>query len=150
MNKVVTPKTVSLLILAVLLVAILMNTLMVPKLYDFKIGFWDDDPSTMKSISLPHGGTASADKKIYRVEGKLDFKPFQRGRFKIVPDNCVESLKINDREVALDQYGRGTCDYINGFVIDLRPFLRGGTNQIFIRLTDDGIGSYGLNMEPAN
>lgn len=150
MSKVLTPKTVSLLILAVLLVAILMNTMMVPKLYDFKISFWDDDPATAKTISLPHGGSANAEKRVYRVEGKLDFKPFQRGRFKIVPDNCVQELKINDRNVPLDQYGRGTCDYVNGFVIDLRPYLRSGTNNILMRLSDDGIGSYGLNMEPAN
>ncbi|OIO55530.1 hypothetical protein AUJ46_01005 [Candidatus Peregrinibacteria bacterium CG1_02_54_53] len=66
--------------------------------------------------------------------------------FKIKPDDCIETLMINDREVNPDiaKY----CDYTKyGRALDLSSYLKTGENTFVFRLKDTG-GKAGLRIAP--
>jgi len=66
--------------------------------------------------------------------------------YKIKPDDCIETLTINDKEVASDiaKY----CDYSKyGRALDLSSYLKVGENAFVFRLKDTG-GKAGLRITP--
>ena len=76
-----------------------------------------------------------------------DFQ-FETGLLRITPDDCVESLSINDASIPLPASRDQQCDYQNGFVVDVGPYLKMGSNILLLNITNTG-GPVGLRLENA-
>ena len=76
-----------------------------------------------------------------------DFQ-FETGLLRITPDDCVESLSINDASIPLPASRDQQCDYQNGFVVDVGPYLKTGSNILLFTITNKG-GPVGLRLENA-
>ncbi|MBI3619091.1 glycosyltransferase family 39 protein [Candidatus Peregrinibacteria bacterium] len=64
--------------------------------------------------------------------------------YRVVPDNCLESLAINGQAVDLPDLP--FCDYTEGRHLDLGPWLHVGNNVIAARIRDDG-GRGGMRID---
>jgi hypothetical protein len=66
--------------------------------------------------------------------------------YQIVPDDCVESLKINNTTIQLNSEPN-RCNYSDGFSIDLSPYNASDEITIDITIQNSG-GKYGINFFP--
>lgn len=66
--------------------------------------------------------------------------------YQIVPDDCVESLKINDTIVPLNSE-INRCNYSDGFSIDLSSYGTSKVVNIDLVIRNNG-GKYGINIFP--
>lgn len=65
--------------------------------------------------------------------------------FRIVPDDCLESLNINGEDVG--DAGLPFCDFTNGEVLDLSAYLQPGENIVIARISNGG-GDAQLQWQP--
>lgn len=83
----------------------------------------------------------------YTFTGSFSSSLFSQHIVHITPDDCINSFWINGVHVNLDTIITGdTCDYSEGFDIDLKNYLKDGNNQFKIELTDNG-GWLGLRIQ---
>ena len=66
--------------------------------------------------------------------------------YRIIPDDCVIAMNINGEDI----WGthEPECDYINGFSMNIGPYLHAGANTFVIQLQNAG-GPAALNMQVA-
>lgn len=150
--KYLTPSLVSLFILVMLVASILINSMLVPKIYGFQVSSLDGAPPLVaKAIILPYNDHSVENIHDFKFEGKIDYMPFQVARFRLTADNCVRSIKVNGVVVPLEgNYGGDLCKYDTGMIIDLRAYLKVGGNAIEVTTWDDAavpLGSRSFNME---
>jgi hypothetical protein len=102
----------------------------------------------MRTITLPLEEHSRQKNQTYVLTGNFSYGLFSQHIVHIVPDNCIKSFQINGIRVNLQAIITGNlCDSTNGFDIDLKSYLRDGTNHFQIRLIDHGNdGWFGLNI----
>ena len=104
------------------------------------------DQTGTKQTQLPYEQQAPVGPFQFRTVIQ-DFQ-FETGLLRITPDDCVESLSINDASILLPASRNQQCDYQNGFVIDVGPYLKTGSNILLFNITNTG-GPVGLRLENA-
>jgi hypothetical protein len=68
--------------------------------------------------------------------------------FQIIPDDCFEEFMIGKQSIFEKiKSMRGRCDWQNGITIDLKPYLKDGSNEVQIAVRNN-TGATGLNIIP--
>ena len=81
---------------------------------------------------------------------KVAYAAGQPALFHITPDDCLEKLEVNGKEIGLTaEANTKRCDWQGGFSMDLQPYLHEGSNNVHI-LVRNISGWVGLNVQPAN
>ena len=105
-----------------------------------------DEDSERRQIFLPFRGE-SGPSSSFVFSGFLRFAAGASRVLRIVPDDCVGSLHINDRPVPLSEAFGGTlCDYGRGFLINLTPYVHDGLNHFVLKITNTKGGPFGLQF----
>ncbi|HSC67162.1 MAG TPA: hypothetical protein VLC79_05710 [Cellvibrio sp.] len=91
-----------------------------------------------KAINFP-GFMESPEGGIYRLSGTLTMGKFSSTLLRIIPDDEILALKINQRQVDLSIISPNERkDYSRGFTYELNSFLQPGDNQVEILYSDQG------------
>lgn len=150
LTRYVTPSTVSLFFLLLLITSVLINSTLTPKIYDFKVSSADGTSVPPSPVNLPYAASSVENLHDYKFEGKIDYLPFQVTRFRLTADNCIRGLKVNGRDIPLEgNYSGDLCKYDTGAIFDLKSYLRAGVNNVEVITWDDAmaIGSYSFNLQ---
>ena len=111
------------------------------KFYDIEL---IDENGIAQNIKLPYNSRSNENKK-YIYKGKIKKSLISRRLIKIIPDDCVKYIKINNVYVDLSNINHNKlCDWQHGF--DFSPNLKTGSNDFEISIHDHG-GIYGLNLK---
>lgn len=100
---------------------------------------------TGADVNLPFNKKSLSPDKEYTFTGKINYTRFAPKNIHITPDDCVENIFINEKNVSLGEIKGGRCDWSKGFDIDLSGHLNYGENNISIKVKDYG-GKFGLNV----
>lgn len=99
------------------------------------------------SITLPYLENSPRSPATHTVEGEIHVGFLTPGRFKIIPDDRVDVMIVNGRNVDLSMVPHDQLsDVVNGFSLDLSDYLERGVNTIHIRFWDGG-GMIGMDIE---
>jgi hypothetical protein len=121
--------------ISLILISALCQYLTYPKLENLKLTKPD---GVVKPIeNLPILISSSVEGK-YIIDADLQVNKFSQKKFKIIPDNCLQSLYINDQLVDLNLSEQTLCDLKNGFTLDLSAQLKEGDNKIQYIIKDGG------------
>ncbi|NRF38550.1 hypothetical protein [Pedobacter foliorum] len=101
--------------------------------------------SSELNISFPFDSQTDAPKDTYSYHITLKNTVLFSGKLHIIPDDCVEEIKINDKVLTKSQPLTNNCDCINGFYIDIKKQLINGTNYVQIKVKNN-IGHFGINV----
>jgi len=72
-----------------------------------------------------------------------------RTRMEIVPDDCIQSMKINGVTVDLTMFSRAQlCDFTKGIKLELASYLKPEKNEVQINLVNRG-GRFGVYFRPS-
>ncbi len=92
------------------------------------------------SITTPSGKTQqlerpsfiqSTESGIYRLSGNFDMGKYSSPILRIIPDDEILSLSVNDNPINLNSIPHHLRkDYNRGFTYDLRDYLKEGNNKI--------------------
>jgi hypothetical protein len=89
---------------------------------------------------------ASTEAGVYRLHGFMEMGKFTNPIMRIIPDDEILGLVINQQTVDLNMIPiSARRDYSKGFVYDLSPYLNTGKNEVEI-LYRDGGGLMGIIM----
>jgi hypothetical protein len=101
------------------------------------------DDGVPQPLDLPL--TVREKARVLEITVPLHVSLLHRGRILLKPDDCIEDLAVNGATVT-DPSAR-FCDYENGRVLDLSPWLRTGSNQLRVTVRNSG-GPSGLDVVP--
>lgn len=91
------------------------------------------------SVRMPYTLKESGRKQL-DFDTTVQVNALTSAQIKIIPDDCIESLRVNRQHVDISQL-RGRCDWTKGIRVDLEPFLHEGKNRLEITVQKkDGIG----------
>lgn len=97
------------------------------------------------SITLPWHFSGDPAVRTIRIQTRLA-APWFLHQWRIVPDDELLELRVNDRQVSLDSIPRERLqDWRQGFSIDLSPWLKTGENSFEMKVRNNG-GNGGLNL----
>lgn len=82
--------------------------------------------------------------KVLHVRFVMNLAQVHPHLFRVIPDDCLQSLTVNDKTV--DDPSIGFCDYSAGKHIDLRKWIHPGSNSVEASIGDGG-GRGGLSIE---
>jgi hypothetical protein len=89
------------------------------------------------------------DKEKLDINFRINYAGGQKALFHITPDDCVDMLEINGKEIELTGEALAQrCNWTQGFTMDLRPYLNKGSNKVHF-LVRNISGWVGLNVAPA-
>ena len=96
-------------------------------------------PSGNTQVIGTPGFIQSPESGVYRLVGTLEMRSNTSSTLRIIPDDEILSLTVNQRPVDLSHipYDQRK-DYNKGFIYDLSEYLHDGKNQIEILYTDQG------------
>jgi Gpi18-like mannosyltransferase len=139
-------KNISLLWIICLLLTWLVWAGFKPEMNNFKVDYPSRNIST--SVTLPVDGTSDAGVFPFNLSGVLYYLPWQSGWVRIIPDNCVKEIFVNDVLVDPSLYSNPELCYPGVITLNLSPYLSTGRNTFLIKLTDDNEqgGRYGVNL----
>lgn len=89
---------------------------------------------TQKDFSMPLR-LSSVDQGDYVVQFMLHLPAVHPHLFRIIPDDCLDSLEVNGQQIT---NGLPLCDFTNGAVFDLSDRLHGGQNSVVARVRNNG------------
>ena len=99
-----------------------------------------------REIKLPFYYDGKHDEKLF-FKITLDYSPEKSGVFWLTPDDCVESINVNDTDIHLnEEQDKRRCSWNRGFRLDLTSFLQTGNNDINIVITNKN-GRTGLAFD---
>lgn len=104
--------------------------------------YYQYDGSSIVRTSLPF--FADTESEYLDVHIRFALNPLHAAKYVITPDDCIETLTINGREIIA---AKGLCLKRPGHLLHL-PNLQTGENTIFLRLHDTG-GQGGVSMRPS-
>jgi hypothetical protein len=106
----------------------------------------------IQNITLPLKEHSNRKSQTYVITGNFSYGLFSQHIVHIVPDNCIKSFQINGVPVNLHAIIRGNlCDSTNGFDINLKRYLRNGTNHFQVELIGYGRDRwFGLSLTYSN
>ena len=100
-----------------------------------------------QNIVFPYNKKSTSIKE-YIYTGIITRKILSRRVIKIIPDDCIEYIKINNINVSLAHIDKNSlCDWTNGFKLNIGPYLKIGENEFEIKVNDKGSGQYGLSVD---
>lgn len=132
--KTFTSKTLYLLIITLGLIAYNLQSIQ-PTFSDFTL----TTPSGNTQVIGTPGFIQSPESGVYRLVGTVEMTNNASSTLRIIPDDEILSLAVNQRPVDLSHipYDQRK-DYNKGFVYDLSEYLHDGKNQIEILYSDQG------------
>ncbi|MCL1955697.1 MAG: hypothetical protein FWF63_00110 [Fibromonadales bacterium] len=83
--------------------------------------------------------------EVFLVSLNLAVKNKKNAKFKIIPDDCIQEILINEKQFPLDGIN-GLCDYSNGIFFDFSKYVQEGLNSFEFKIINSG-GPGGLRME---
>lgn len=108
--------------------------------YNFALS---DSLGRVESISLPLSRESVGGPAEFVVSGQMILAPWAPKTFRIIPDDRVTQIFVNDKAVSLSGFApEELSSWGSGFLIDLSPFLQSGENTLRIHFSD--IGEPGL------
>lgn len=100
------------------------------------------------NITFPYH-RPGVDKEKLDVNFVINYEKGQKALFRLVPDDCLDVLEINGKEVELTGEALAQrCNWTQGFTIDLQPHLKKGANKVHVLVRNIG-GWVGLDAAPA-
>jgi len=79
----------------------------------------------------------------YSMTANLNYLPFSQTNINIDPDDCLIALKVNNQDVLNSKMNQPICGSERGYDLDLKPYLKIGSNQVMVSLHNEG-GALGL------
>lgn len=127
---------------AIIAMLAVMMYLSAPKINNVKLIGAD---GSKLNITLPfYAGNFPTGRFIFK--GTLESNYYTQGMVRIIPDDHVLSIRINNRDVPLDSIDEARLrDYENGFYVNLAPYLQNGENTVEITVKNYG-GRFGLSL----
>ena len=108
--------------------------------------FLRQDGGERRAITLPFAEQSPVYRVAYEYIVELAWREGDKARFRVIPDDYLESIMVNGRLMPEERYPEpGRSDYRNGLVVDFGSYLRDGKNEIHFKIIDTG-GAYGLNV----
>lgn len=120
---------------AMILICSALLFLTYPRLENLKLTKVDGTVENLDHLPVLIGSSVAGN---YFVEANIETNQFSQKKLKIIPDNCLQSLYINDKQVDLNLPDSSLCDLKNGFILDLSDKLKVGSNKIQFNIKDDG------------
>lgn len=106
--------------------------------------------SFSQTIAFPFLDQHPSKQEKFEIITHFFYTNLKSHTFQIIPDDCVESIQINDNIIDLTPYNRAQlCDYKNGFKLNLKKYLLHGTNTLTFTIADYG-GARGMNIKEIN
>lgn len=105
-----------------------------------------EDSSTVHKFTFPLVTTTEEAKQLL-IQWDLQWARFRAKKYTFIPDDCLESIVINGRQVYSEQIP--FCDYDRGRTLDLEEYLVPGLNSFEVVLHNSG-GRAGLVFSTAN
>ena len=94
-------------------------------------------PLPWRAASTRETSREKPDKFVIR--GELQYSGWMQTAIRIVPDDCIESIRINQRLIPISSAGiPGACDVAGGFSFDFEGFLLPGKNTVEFNGVDFG------------
>lgn len=107
-----------------------------------------DERSRTEAVEVPYL-TVGRGPELYTFEGTLLLEPLAPRKVRIVPDDELVAVRINDRDIDLSELEPEQLrDVQRGVVVDLGEAARTGENQVWVQVRDFG-GEYGLAFRTA-
>jgi hypothetical protein len=129
-----TSKTLYLLIITLGLIAYNLQSIQ-PSFSDFTL----TTPSGNTKVIGTPGFIQSPESGVYRLVGTVEMTGNASSTLRIIPDDEILSLSVNQRPVDLSHIPHDQRkDYNKGFIYDLSEYLHDGKNQIEILYSDQG------------
>lgn len=98
-----------------------------------------------RTVAFPFS-SSSWGQGTYTLRGSFDRSWFAASTYRIIPDDFLISLKINDQQVELSNIGEDQRrDVSQGFAIDLQDYVSKGENTLEFVFEDYG-GNIAMNM----
>jgi hypothetical protein len=131
----------SLYLIATLLatISIVVYFLVSPKLSQIVLSYSD----LSKKVEFPYKEDTDVNIKKFSAALHVSHNNYNSGKFHIIPDDCLEQLRVNEKIVNLS--GKNLCNYSSGFKIDLSSYLKEGDNEVILHVKDGG-GKRGLDV----
>jgi hypothetical protein len=105
-------------------------------------------PSGVQEVLKSTDFMESKEAGIYTLKGSFTKNSFFRGVVRIIPDDQIEKMIINNQLVNLMSIPEERRkDYFKGFEMDLSEYLQEGVNQFEIKYYDRG-GLMGIVIQP--
>jgi hypothetical protein len=96
------------------------------------------------NIEMPFDSQKDGSIGTYTYEVNFRSSIFFSGLLQILPDDCVEEIRLNGVLLTSKDYNLGNCDYKNGFYLHLKK-LNSGYNKLQFRIRNTG-GVYGVKI----
>ncbi|MEN0036787.1 MAG: hypothetical protein AAGC78_06950 [Cellvibrio sp.] len=127
-------KTLYLLIITLGLIAYSLQSIQ-PSFSDFML----TTPSGKTQAVASPGFMQSYESGVYRLAGTIEMNQSSSSILRIIPDDEILSLTVNQKNVDLNRIPHEQRkDYNKGFIYDLSDYLHEGKNQIEILYSDQG------------
>jgi len=118
-------------------------------LHVVKIDFYNTtfkSDSLSQAITFPYLDKNPPKKEKFVITTYFNHGDYSSNTLKIVPDDCVENIILNDKKVDISSYSRQQlCDYKSGFTIDVEQYLVNGNNRLTLMINDYG-GARGVDI----
>lgn len=114
-------------------------------------------PPPLDATGAIHGGKALSIEMPWTFIGRnfgnvvnlnLDVNYFTARVWRIIPDDNLRAVSVNDKPVDLSNVGSGLRDYGMGFEYDFSPYFHNGERAVVRFVFDNGGGPGGLNLRP--
>ena len=102
-----------------------------------------DKSGKQQKISLPYKSNSEPN-EIIKFNFTIKAGLFSNRWIRIIPDDCIQEIKINNISVPLD-VNVDRCNWQDGFYINIGKYLKKGCNPVEITLLNAG-GIYGIDI----
>lgn len=104
-----------------------------------------DQAGARKTAVLPFEDSASTTGE-YTINATVFMSPLSARKVHIIPDDRVLSIAVNGKDVPLNTIDPAQLgDYARGFILDLKDHLVNGSNQVSVKIYNNG-GRYALSI----
>jgi hypothetical protein len=135
-------------VLAVLLVIFLALMEIIACYYMPKItaAFLLNEEGGRRAITLPFSERSSKSNVVYTYEIELEWQQGGNTRFRVIPDDYLESITVNGQFMPEERYPEpGRKDWQKGLIVDFDAYLDDGINNILFKIADYG-GNYSMHL----
>ncbi len=103
----------------------------------------NNDNATNVTLPFQKGDAKDGEHFLYTFD--LNYKKDASTTYSIIGDDCVEKLNINGKDVAIDMNDAGRCNWQVGITMDLKTYLKEGTNKVILEVSNNA-GPSGLTV----
>lgn len=111
---------------------------------------WKPQQIASQPIALPYKNLAAAtDNSWWTFTFEVKRGIIAIPDLYLQPDDCIESVRVNKKEVDLSRYESSVCDFRNRFLLKLGNHLKFGSNIVEVTISNRGY-DYGLDVTLPN